>query len=97
MKRKKRWHVAFPGGTNGKELAFNGGDAGSNPGSGRSPGEGNGYHSMVEFHGQRSMWVTVHGVVKRWTQLTLSHFPSNSDRRRYVGGAEGGTESVTKC
>ena len=38
-------------------------------------------------------WATVHGIAKRWTQLTLSHFPSNSDRRRYVGGAEGETVS----
>ena len=32
----------FPGGSDGKESAFNAGDPGSTPGSGRSPGEGNG-------------------------------------------------------
>ena len=32
----------FPGGSNGKESACNAGDPGSIPGSGRSPGEGNG-------------------------------------------------------
>ena len=33
----------FPGGSDGKEFACNTGDLGSIPGSGRSPGEGNGY------------------------------------------------------
>ena len=32
----------FPGGSDGKESACNAGDQGSIPGSGRSPGEGNG-------------------------------------------------------
>ena len=32
----------FPGGSNGKASTYNAGDLGSIPGSGRSPGEGNG-------------------------------------------------------
>ena len=32
----------FPGGSDGKASAYNAGDPGSIPGSGRSPGEGNG-------------------------------------------------------
>ena len=32
----------FPGGSDGKVSAYNAGDPGSIPGSGRSPGEGNG-------------------------------------------------------
>ena len=32
----------FPGGSDGKAFAYNVGDPGSIPGSGRSPGEGNG-------------------------------------------------------
>ena len=32
----------FPGGSDGKVSAYNAGDLGSIPGSGRSPGEGNG-------------------------------------------------------
>jgi len=32
----------FPGGSEGKVSAYNAGDPGSVPGSGRSPGEGNG-------------------------------------------------------
>ena len=34
--------IFFPGGSDGKVSAYNAGDLGSNPGSGRSPGEGNG-------------------------------------------------------
>ena len=33
----------FPGGSDGKVSAYNGGDQGSIPGLGRSPGEGKGY------------------------------------------------------
>ena len=32
----------FPGGSDGKASTYNAGDPGSIPGSGRSPGEGNG-------------------------------------------------------
>ena len=41
----------FPGGLHSKEFACNAGDPGSIPGSGRSPGEGNGnplQHSCLE-------------------------------------------------
>ena len=34
--------MGFPGGSDGKASAYNAGDPGSIPGSGRSPGEGNG-------------------------------------------------------
>ena len=34
--------VDFPGGSDGKASVYNAGDLGSIPGSGRSPGEGNG-------------------------------------------------------
>ena len=52
------WPVCFPGGSDGKASACNAGDPGSIPGSGRSPGEGNGnplQHSCLENHGQRSL------------------------------------------
>ena len=49
----------FPGGSDGKESACNAGDLGLIPGSGRSPGEGNGYllqySCLKKFHGQRSL------------------------------------------
>ena len=50
--------MGFPGGSDGRESAFNVGDPGSIPGSRRSPGEGNGYplqYSCLDFHGQRSL------------------------------------------
>ena len=39
----------FPGGSDGKESACNAGDLGSIPGSGRSPGEGNGNPLQYSF------------------------------------------------
>ena len=48
----------FPGGSGGKESSCNVGDLGSIPGSGRSPGEGNGnplqYSCLENLHGQRT-------------------------------------------
>ena len=38
-----RFVLAFPGGSDDKELAYNAGDSSSIPESGRSPGEENGY------------------------------------------------------
>ena len=50
---------SFPGGSNGKESACNAGDMSLIPGSGRSPGEGNGhphqYFCLENLHGQRSL------------------------------------------
>ena len=49
----------FPGGLDGKASAYSAGDLGSIPGSGRSPGEGNGnplqYFCLENPHGQRSL------------------------------------------
>ena len=46
-------------GSDSKESACNAGDPGSVPGSGRSPGEGNGLATLVflpgEFHGEGSL------------------------------------------
>ena len=56
----------FPGGSVGKESACNVGDLGSIPGSGRSPGEGNGnplQYSYLENFMDRGAWMaTIHGV-----------------------------------
>ena len=66
----------FPGGSEGKESACSEGDLGSNPGSGRSPGEGNGnplQHSYLENSMDRGAWrATVDRVTKSWTQLNDS-------------------------
>ena len=46
--------MGFPGGSDGKESACNAGDQGSIPGSGRSPGEGNG--NPLEYSCQIIPW-----------------------------------------
>ena len=55
----------------GEEPACNVGDLGSISGSGRYPGEGNGYplqYSCLENPMDReAWWATVHGVTKSWT------------------------------
>ena len=49
------------------------GDTDSIPGSGRSPGEGNGnplqYSCLEKSMDRRVWWAIVHGVAKSWTQL----------------------------
>ena len=64
----------FPGGSDSKESACNVGDLGSIPGSGRSPGEGNGnplQYSCLENPMDRGAWqATVHGVIKSWRRLS---------------------------
>ena len=60
-KRQPHSQLDFPGGTNGKEPACNAGgvrEAGSIPGLGRAPGEGNGnplQYSCLENPRQRSL------------------------------------------
>ena len=58
----------FPHSSVGKESTYKTGDPGSIPGSGRSPGEGNGnllQHSCLEKPMDRGAWqATVHGVAK---------------------------------
>ena len=50
----------FPDGSDDQESACNAGDPSSTPGSGRSPGEGNGYpHDYLflpgKFHGRKNL------------------------------------------
>ena len=58
----------FPGGSDSKASAYNAGDLGSIPGSGKSPGEGNGsprQYSCLGNPTDRGAWsATVHGVAK---------------------------------
>ena len=59
---------SFPGGLDGKESAYSVGDLGSIPGSGRSPGEGNGnplQYPCLENSMDGGAWqATVHGVTE---------------------------------
>ena len=61
----------FPGGSDGKESACSPGNQGSIPGSGRSPGEGNGnplQHCFLENSMDRGGWqATIHWVTKSKT------------------------------
>ena len=61
----------FPGGSDGKASACNVGDSGLIPGSGRSPGEGNGnllqYSYLENLTDRGAWWATVHGVAKSRT------------------------------
>ena len=64
----------FPCGSDSKDFACNAEDWGLIPGSGRSPGEGNGnppQYSRLENPMDRGAWWTiVHGVTKSWTRLS---------------------------
>ena len=91
-----------PGGSDGEESAYNAGDPGLIPGSGRCPGEGNGYplqYSCLENPTDRgAWWATVHGVAKSWTRLSgLTH----KDVRRCLipstGVSDGGRQSLVFC
>ena len=70
------WVLAFPGGTSGKESAFQCRRhrvTGSVPGSGRSPGGGHGnpfqYSCLENPMDTGTLWATVHWIAKSWTQL----------------------------
>ena len=66
--------MAFPGGSDSKASAYNAGDPGLIPGSGRYPGEGNGnslQYSCLENPMDRGAWLaTVHGITKSRTRLS---------------------------
>ena len=70
--------MGFPGGSDGKESACSAGDGGSVPGSGRSPGEGNGnplqYSCLGNPTDRGAWWATVRGDAKSRTQLSNSFF-----------------------
>ena len=66
--------VGFPGGSDGKESTYNAGDPGSIPGSGRSPGEGNGY--PLQYSGLENPMD--YRVAKSWTQPSHFHFSEMS-------------------
>ena len=77
--------LGFPGGSEVKASACNAGDLGSTPGSGRSPGEGNGNplqcSCLENPMDGGAWWATVHGV----TELDMT------DARRDWGQQEKGT------
>ena len=70
------WVKGFPGSSDSKEHANAGDarDAGLIPGSGRSPGEGNGnppqYSCLENPMDKGAWWAIVHEVTKKQTQLS---------------------------
>ena len=66
--------LSFPGGSDGKASVYNMGDLGSIPGSGRSPGGGNGntlqYSCLENPMDGGTWWAIDHGVAKSQTQLS---------------------------
>ena len=71
----------FPDGSTVKKLPANVGDAGSIPGSGRSPGEGNGNLLQYSCLGNRrgGLQATVHGVAKELDILATT--PQQIDKK----------------
>ena len=71
---RRRHGSGFPGGSDGKESAYNAGDRGSILGWGRSPGEGNGYplqYSCLENPiDTEAWWAIVYAVAKNRTWLS---------------------------
>ena len=70
--------LGSPGGSDNKESACNAGDAGSIPGLGESPGEGNGnplqYSCLDNSMDREAWWATVHGITKSQIQLSTCCF-----------------------
>ena len=64
----------YPGGSEVKAFVCNAGDLGSIPGSGRSPGEGNGnplqYSCLENPMDGGAWWATVHGITKSRKRLS---------------------------
>ena len=74
--------MGFPGGSDGKESAYNAGDPGSIPELGRSLGERNGYPLQYSFlknsmdRGARQ--ATVHRVAKSRKRLSIHTYKNNN-------------------
>ena len=94
----------FPGGSGSKASAYNAGDPGSIPGSGRSLGEGNGnplqYSCLENPMDREAWWATVHGVTKSRTWVSDFTFTTisslNNDMTIVSSMMSGGTSLVAQ-
>ena len=70
--------AGFPGVSDGKQPAYNAGDLGLIPGSGRYPREGNGnplqHYCLGNFMNREAWRATVHEIRKSWPWLSDFHF-----------------------
>ena len=84
LKIQTSLQMGFPGGA-----SANAGEAGLIPGLGRSSGGGNGYplqYFCLENSMDRGAWqAIVHGVIKRWTQLSTHHY-NQGERETALSG-----------
>ena len=76
--------MGFSGGSDSKASACNAGDQGLIPGSGRSPGEGNGnplqYSCLENSMDGGAWWAIVQGVAKSRTRLSdFTHYFMHAD------------------
>ena len=66
--------LVLRGGSGGKVSAYNAGNLGLIPGSGRTTGEGNGnplqYSCLGNPMDKEAWWATIHGVTESQTQLS---------------------------
>ena len=64
--------TGFRGGSDDKESAYNAGDLGLIPGSGRSPGEGNGY--PLQYLAWRIPWTEEPGGLQSMGLQRVEHY-----------------------
>ena len=84
--------MGFPGGSAVKNMPImqkmHPGDAGSIPGSGRSPGEGNGnpfhYSSMGNPIDRVAWQATVHGVAKELDIINAIHYINKLKKKHHI-------------
>ena len=94
--------MVFPGGAAVKNLPAKAGGMVSIPGSGRSPGEGNGnplqYSCLENSMDRGAWWATVHRVTKSQTWLsTHTHTRAGSQRPANSKGLTGVVGSTASC
>ena len=94
-----RKDTGLPWWLSSKESDCNAGDPASVPGSGRSPGEGNGNPLQSSGLGhpmdRGAWWATVHGVAKSWTRLSNFTFTFSFTFIPHNMGFPGGSVSVS--
>ena len=78
--------MGFPGSSVGKKSNYNAGDPGSIPGSGRSPGEGNGnqhqYSCLRNPMDRGAWWAIVHGATRVRRDLAAKPPPHMNCRQQ---------------